>query len=101
MTYLTIFYGIFILIGGIIGYVKAGSLASLAMGVIFGALLIGSAFWRRWGRVLALISTLFLDVFFTFRYLSTGKFNPPGVLALVSFAVLVLLVLNFKRLKTK
>jgi uncharacterized membrane protein (UPF0136 family) len=92
-------YGIFILIGGVVGHLKAKSLASLVMGLVFGAGLIGSAFRKR--GVLSLILTLFLDAFFTWRWVSTGKFMPPGVLSLVSSAVLILLAIQYQRLKNQ
>lgn len=90
-------YGIFILIGGIVGHLKAKSLASLIMGLLFGAGLLGSAFQKR--GVISLILTLFLDAFFSWRWVTTGKFMPPGVVTLVSSAVLVLLAIQYKRLK--
>jgi uncharacterized membrane protein (UPF0136 family) len=100
MAYLVFFYAIFILIGGIVGHTKAGSTVSLMMGLIFGALLLVAAAAirtrRRWGGYFALILTFLLDASFTWRFISTGKFNPPGILALVSLAVLITLAIHLQ-----
>jgi len=91
MTTLISLYALLIFAGGLIGYFKAGSAASLTAGLIFGAL-IGSAavFMRlgyRWGGRLALLYALVLTLFFAFRFLKTGAFMPAGLMALVSLAV--------------
>jgi uncharacterized membrane protein (UPF0136 family) len=103
MPYLISLYGILILIGGIIGHAKAGSTASLAMGVIFGFLLFvaaGCMFSKRLykrGVYSALVLTLLLDAFFSYRYMSSMKFMPSGMLALVSLGVMLFLVSHIRR----
>jgi uncharacterized membrane protein (UPF0136 family) len=75
-------YGLIILVGGIMGHVKAGSNASLISGLLFGSILIASAWLillnKKSGLIFALFSTVILDGFFTFRFLFTKKFLPPG-----------------------
>lgn len=100
MPYLVFFYAIFVLIGGIVGHAKAGSTVSLLMGLSFGALLLIAAaamrLGRKWGGYFALILTFLLDASFTWRFIATGKFNPSGLLALVSLAVLITLTLQLQ-----
>ena len=96
-AWITLFYGILILIGGIIGHLKAGSAASLIMGLAFGILLILSSFGmfknRLFPAYVALLLTLILDAFFTYRWLFTFQFMPSGLFAIISLVVLFLLVI--------
>lgn len=105
MPYLVFFYGTFILIGGITAYAKASSLTSFIMGLTFGILLWVAAgamkAGQRWGGYFALILTLVLESTFSWRWVSTGKFIPPGLLALVSFFVLIVLAANLQLLTNK
>ena len=86
-------YGLLILIGGIMGHVKAASTASLIMGVIFGILILFSSFGIYRGKLIgqyaALILAFFLDAFFSYRFLQSMKFMPAGLLSLISLAVLI------------
>ena len=95
-AWITLFYGIIILIGGVIGHLKAGSAASLIMGTSFGVLLILSSFGifrdHLFPAYSALLLTLILDAFFTYRWLFSLKFIPSGLLAVISLIVLFLLV---------
>jgi uncharacterized membrane protein (UPF0136 family) len=74
------------------------------MGIIFGALLLiaaGGMFSKKYykkGAYFALILTLLLDAFFSYRYMSTLKFMPSGLLALVSLGVMFSLVPYLRRL---
>jgi uncharacterized membrane protein (UPF0136 family) len=104
MSYLISLYGILILVGGFIGHAKAGSTASLVMGALFGTLLLiaaGCMFSKRLhqkGTYFALVLTLILDGFFSYRYISSMKFMPSGMLALVSLGVMLILVSHLRRL---
>jgi|SRR5579864_4489042 uncharacterized membrane protein (UPF0136 family) len=103
MPYLVALYGILILMGGIIGHIKAGSTASLVMGVVFGLLLLlssGGMFSKKYftkSVYFALILTLLLDAFFSYRFLATMKFMPSGLLALVSLGVMASLIAYLRR----
>ncbi len=91
-------YSILLIIGGIIGH-QAGSMISLitsvtsgaAMLILFGMSLQGSS-WAHWG-IVGLIAAL--GLFFFYRWNTTGKFMPGGLLLLISVAAL--LVLFFTR----
>lgn len=106
MPYIVALYGLLILVGGIIGHIKAGSTASLVMGVVFGLLLLlssGAMFSKKYfkkGVYSTLILTLILDAFFTYRYLATMKFMPSGLLVLVSLGVIASLIAYLRRPST-
>ncbi|MDJ0844427.1 TMEM14 family protein [Crocosphaera sp.] len=91
----TLFYGILLLVGGIMGYVSAKSKPSLISGLISGLLLLVSAFlqWQQiqTGLLLAQIATLALAIVFSIRLWKTRKFMPAGLMLAVSVAMLVLL----------
>jgi uncharacterized membrane protein (UPF0136 family) len=95
MAFIVLIYSILILVGGFIGHAKAGSTASLVWGLVFGFLLLvaaGGMLRRRlWGTYLAIILTLILDGFFTYRFLTTHNFMPAGLLSILSLVVLLLL----------
>jgi uncharacterized membrane protein (UPF0136 family) len=96
-AWITLFYGILILIGGIIGHIQAASTASLITGIVFGVLLFFSALGMFKDHLfpcyLALLMIILLDAFFTFRWLLTFQFIPAGLLSLVSFVTLVIVAL--------
>lgn len=102
MRYVVFLYGILMLVGGLIGHAK-GSTASLVMGGVFGLLLLiaASCMFKKSlymkGTFFALILTLILDGFFTYRFLTTMKFMPPGLLSLISLGVLILLVSHIRQ----
>lgn len=103
MRYIVGFYGILIFVGGLMGHAKAGSTASLVMGAIFGILLLvaaGCMFSQRnylKGTYFALGLTFILDAFFSYRYLSSMKFLPSGLLSLISLGILLLLVSHIRQ----
>ncbi len=84
-------YSLLLLVGGVIGYVMAGSLASLFMSSIFAILLIGSLFVMRfyplygYRAVVAFLSILAL--FFAYRWISI-KFMPSGFLCILTLVIL-------------
>lgn len=102
--WITLIYGVLVLLGGIMGHLKAGSAASLVAGGIFGILLIISSFGVMRDHLLptyfALILILILDAFFTYRWLLSFQFMPSGFMTLITLAVLVALIVllrgNFK-----
>jgi uncharacterized membrane protein (UPF0136 family) len=89
-------YGILVLLGGLIGYLTKGSLASLFTGSLCGALLIASALGIFRSSVLAFFTALgisgALAVFFALRYYVTGSMVPAGSMALLSSIVFLLLL---------
>jgi uncharacterized membrane protein (UPF0136 family) len=91
-------YALLLAVGGVIGYVKAGSRPSLIAGAIsaLAALLalglsIGN---NRLGVPLGLILSIALFVLFGYRYaVKTRKFMPSGLLAVASLVVLAVMFL--------
>ncbi|MGF1486116.1 MAG: TMEM14 family protein [Prochloraceae cyanobacterium] len=92
---ITVAYGIIVLVGGAIGYSRAGSKKSLIAGAIAGLLLLSAAIAQSlnfgFGLILAKIVTLLLLVVFTIRLIKTRKFMPAGVSVVISSIVLVIL----------
>jgi uncharacterized membrane protein (UPF0136 family) len=81
-------YGILTLIGGIMGYVKAKSQASLISGLVSGSLLIlagiAQLMGQSWGLILAAAISAALAIVFVIRLVKTRKFMPAGMLILAS-----------------
>lgn len=81
-------YGTLTLIGGIMGYVKAKSQASLISGLVSGSLLIlagiAQLMGQSWGLILAAAISAVLVVVFMLRLVKTRKFMPAGMLILAS-----------------
>ena len=94
-------FGVFCVIGGIIGYVKAGSAISLVHGVISGILLVvcsvGIANQRSLAPVGALVVTSLLAGRFLPIWFQTGKAMPAGIISL--FSVITLLSVGATFLK--
>lgn len=84
------------------GHWKAGSQASLVSGLVFGSSLLLSAYLTRSskkilakvGRYGGLLLTFLLYGFFVYRFSLSRKLAPAGIMALVSFATLLLLILT-------
>jgi uncharacterized membrane protein (UPF0136 family) len=89
-------YGIIAFVGGIIGYIKVRSTASLISGVISGVLLIaGGVLYlqgQAWGFTLALIITAILVIVFTIRFVKTRRFMPAGLMLTLGLITLVIMV---------
>ena len=96
-AWVTFFYALIILIGGIMGHAKAASAASLVTGLVFGILLFLSAIGMYKDHLFpaycGIVFIFLLDAFFIYRWLYTLSFFPAGILSLLSFAVLVAVVI--------
>lgn len=99
-------YALLVFLGGIFGYVKAGSTASLIMGVTFAVALSTSAFAmfneKKIGFSTAITTTALLVAFFIYRFAITYKFMPAGLMGLISLIILAILFAkreNFKAQK--
>lgn len=91
-----IVFGILTIAGGIMGYVKAGSMPSLIAGSITGILLLAGA-WilpehQQAGLLTVLIVSLLLAVQFIPKFIRTGKVMPAGMMSILS-AIGVILAL--------
>lgn len=88
-------YGVLLILGGMIGFFKAGSVISLAMGCISGALMLvcGYGMWKE-SKVFykyALVLTIALATLFTYRFMMSYKFMPSGLMAILSIMVWIVL----------
>lgn len=83
-----IIFGVLTIAGGIIGYVKAGSLPSIIAGSIAGILLViaGSLLpeHRATGLATALVISLLLAAQFIPKFIRTGKAMPAGMMSILS-----------------
>jgi uncharacterized membrane protein (UPF0136 family) len=87
-------YIVLLFIGGLIGYLKAGSKISLIMSASFAGILIlcnvDSIFQRSMANILSTIVLVFLLVFFSLRLTKSKKFMPNGMMSILTLAALVL-----------
>jgi len=87
-------YIVLLFIGGLIGFLKAGSKISLIMSAAFAGILIlcniDLIFKRNVADMLATVVLVFLLVFFSVRVTKAKKFMPNGMMAVLTLAALVL-----------
>jgi uncharacterized membrane protein (UPF0136 family) len=83
-----IVFGVLTIVGGIVGYLKAGSVASIIAGSITGVLLLVAAFLlpehRTIGLATALIVSLLLAAQFVPKFLRTARVMPAGMMSILS-----------------
>ena len=83
-----IIFGILTIVGGVIGYVKAGSTASIVAGAISGIALIVAAYLLPGnvavGLIVAGVVSLLLAGRFIPAFMTTGKMMPAGLMAILS-----------------
>jgi len=90
-------FGALTIIGGVIGYVKAGSLPSIIAGAITGVLLLVAG-WilpanRAAGLVVGLVVSLLLAGQFVPKFIRTGKVMPAGLMSILSVIGIVMAIL--------
>ena len=80
--------GVLTIAGGVVGYVKADSVASIIAGSITGVLLLVAAFLlpehRAIGLATAFIISLLLAAQFAPKFLRTGRVVPAGMMSILS-----------------
>lgn len=91
-------YALLLIIGGIIGFVKAGSLVSLILGVGAGLVLGYCAWAYKQGKglhcMLVLGLTSALTLFFAWRFLQSYKIFPPAIMVVLGLVVLGVMFKN-------
>ena len=89
-------FGALTILGGVIGYVKAGSVPSIIAGAITGVLLLVAgallAEHRAAGLATALIVSLLLAAQFVPKFIRTGKVMPAGLMSILSVIGIVVAV---------
>lgn len=92
-----IIFGLLTIVGGIMGFVKAGSTASIVAGSISGALLLAGAFLLPGnvvaGLALAGIVSLLLAGRFVPAFIKTSNFMPAGLMSILSVIGIVIALL--------
>ena len=94
-----ILFGVLTIAGGIVGYVKAGSVASIIAGSITGVLLLVAAFLlpehRGLGLATALVISLLLAGQFVPKFLQTGRMMPAGMMSILSVIGVIAAIFAF------
>lgn len=92
--YVSIAYALTVTAGGLLGYVRAGSIPSLAAGVVCGTLMGFGAYQTSQNPKnvgLSLATSAILCGVMGYRFMNSGKFMPAGLVAALS----VLMVCRF------
>jgi uncharacterized membrane protein (UPF0136 family) len=88
-----VIFGVLTVVGGIVGYVKAGSVASIVAGSITGVLLIVAAFLlpqhRAAGLATGFVISLLLAAQFVPKFIRTGRVMPAGMMSILSVIGLI------------
>jgi uncharacterized membrane protein (UPF0136 family) len=96
-----IVFGILTIAGGVIGYVKAGSVPSIIAGAIAGILLLAAAFllpdYRVVGLALGLVTSLLLAGQFIPKFIRTGKVMPAGMMSILSVIGIVMAIVAWTK----
>lgn len=91
-------YGFIVLMGGLIGYFKAGSTVSVVMGSSSAALLFISAGLTYYGYQMGLTMLFFvslaLSLLFVYRFSCSGAWMPGGIMMVVSLVALAIAIAN-------
>ena len=89
-------FGSLTIVGGIIGYVKAGSLPSIIAGAITGVLLLVAEFLlpehRAAGIATAFVVSFVLAAQFVPKFIRTGKMMPAGMMSILSVIGLIVAI---------
>jgi Small integral membrane protein len=96
-----IVFGILTIAGGVIGYVKAGSMPSIIAGSISGILLLVAAFLlpdhRVAGLATGLIVSLLLAGQFIPKFIRTGKVMPAGMMSILSVIGIIMAIVAWTK----
>jgi len=89
-------FGLLTIVGGVMGYVKAGSMASIIAGSISGILLLVAAFLLpgqlELGLVLAAVISIALAGRFIPAFMKTGHVMPAGLMSVLSVIGLIVAI---------
>jgi uncharacterized membrane protein (UPF0136 family) len=96
-----IIFGILTIAGGVVGYVKAGSVISIIAGSISGILLLAAAWLtpdhQAAGLIVALVVSVLLAGQFVPKYFSTHKVMPAGLMSVLSVLGIVVAIAAWLR----
>ncbi len=102
ISWLVLIYGILVAVGGVMGYAKANSSASLIAGLGAGILLAGSSVAMMKGSYqtgwwIALVVAILLLGRFGMAAMKEFKMMPGGMVIIMSLIVLAALIMNRSR----
>jgi uncharacterized membrane protein (UPF0136 family) len=96
-----IVFGLFTIVGGLMGYIKAGSTASLVAGSVSGILLLVAAFllpnYLVAGLALAAVVSIALAGRFVPAFLNTGKVMPAGIISVLSVIGVIMAIVAWMK----
>jgi uncharacterized membrane protein (UPF0136 family) len=96
-----IVFGLLTIVGGVMGYVKAGSTASIIAGSVSGILLLLAAFLLPGnltvGLVLAAVVSLALAGRFVPAFIKTGSIMPAGLMSVLSVIGLIMAIVAWMK----
>lgn len=96
-----IVFGLLTIVGGIIGYVKAGSTASIIAGSVSGILLLVAAFLLPGnlavGLVLAGVVSLLLAGRFVPAFIKSGNLMPGGMMSVLSVIGVIMAIVAWMK----
>lgn len=91
-------FGLIVFAFGLVGYLKANSLPSIISASIFAVILLVLGYQtlkkNTLSESLALFTTLFIDLFFSYRLFKTHALFPAGLLVLLSSSLALLIYLS-------
>src|SRR5438093_10438948 len=100
-----IVFGALTIVGGIVGYIKAGSVASIIAGSITGVLLLVAAFLlpehHTIGLATALVVSLLLAAQFVPKFLRTGRVMPAGMMSILSVIGIVAVIIAWVKKESR
>jgi uncharacterized membrane protein (UPF0136 family) len=96
-----IVFGLLTILGGVIGYVKAGSMASIIAGSITGILLLIAAYLLsgqlELGLGLAAVVSIALAGQFIPKFIKTGHLMPAGLMSVLSVIGLIVAIVAWMK----
>ena len=92
-----IIFGVLTVAGGVVGYAKAGSVASIIAGSVTGVLLLVAAFLlpehRALGLATAFVVSLLLAAQFVPKFIQTGRVMPAGTMSVLSVVGIIVAII--------
>ena len=96
-----IIFGLLTIIGGVMGYVRAGSMASIIAGSVSGILLLVAAFLMGnnpvAGLALAAVVSILLAGRFVPAFLKNGDFMPGGMMSVLSVIGIIMAIIAWMK----